>query len=104
MQSSGPREVVARTNEARLARPILRDDEAASLGAVRLPSVEQSFIEPQFRVVEVDNDSRLGSEARWSDTVNTRADLDLWLSSYVLSPSSTRPPSWYSGIQVRENR
>lgn len=88
----GAREVVARTNAARMDRPIIRDDEAASLGPIRLPTVADSFVEPTFRVTEVDANSRVGSEEWWQTQTTSRADLDRWLAGFVLSSGSTETP------------
>lgn len=89
---AGPREVIARANSARMGRPIIRDDEAASLGSIRLPSVEASYVEPNFRVVEVDSESRVGSEEWWQGAASSRTDLDKWLAGFVLTTASTELP------------
>jgi hypothetical protein len=74
---------------AALARPILAEGEAPS--GVRLPTLGEGYLDPDFRVRPVAGGDVPADEAWWKD-VPVRSDLTLYLAGALTSPEATSAP------------
>jgi transcriptional regulator with XRE-family HTH domain len=74
---------------AALSRPILAQDDAPA--GMRLPSLEQGYQDPDFRIREVIGDDWPSDEAWWSD-VPVRARLTEHLAAALSTPQATVAP------------
>jgi hypothetical protein len=85
----GVRESLARTYRAALNRPALDSNEAPA--EVRIPSLADSYVDPDFRVAEVGPSDNAADESWWNQ-VSVRSDLTEFLVGYLTSPAATTAP------------
>ena len=74
---------------AMLRRPILTDGETPM--GVRLPTLNEGYLDPDFRVALVEG-GELPSDENWWDQVPVRADLTEYLAGVLTSPEATAAP------------
>ena len=74
---------------AALARPILAEGEAPS--GIRLPTLEEGYLDPDFRVRPVTGGDVPADEAWWAG-VPVRSDLTGYLAGVLTSPEATSAP------------
>jgi hypothetical protein len=72
-----------------LGRPILAEDQ--TLTGVRLPTLEESYVDPDFRVSAV-RTGELSSDEDWWAAVPVRSDLTEYLSDFLTSPGAATAP------------
>ena len=82
---------LALSNEYRavLERPILAEEQ--TLTGVRLPTLEQSYLDPDFRVGAV-RAGELSSDEDWWAPVPVRRDLTEYLGDFLTSPGAATAP------------
>jgi hypothetical protein len=82
---------LALSNEYRavLERPILAEEQ--TLTGVRLPTLEQSYLDPDFRVSAV-RAGELSSDEDWWAPVPVRRDLTEYLGDFLTSPEAAAAP------------
>ena len=74
---------------AALRRPILAEGETPT--GVRLPTLDEGYLDPDFRVAIVES-GELPSDEDWWDRVPVRADLTEYLAGVLTSPEATAAP------------
>lgn len=74
---------------AALHRPILTEGEAPT--GVRLPTLSEGYLDPDFRIAIVEN-GELPSDEDWWDQVPVRTDLTDYLAGVLTSPEATAAP------------
>ena len=72
-----------------LGRPILAEDQ--TLTGVRLPTLEESYLDPDFRVSAV-RAGELSSDENWWAAVPVRRDLTEYLGDFLTSPEAVTAP------------
>ena len=72
-----------------LGRPILAEDQ--TLTGVRLPTLEESYLDPDFRVSAV-RAGELSSDEDWWAAVPVRRDLTEYLGDFLTSPEVSTAP------------
>ena len=72
-----------------LGRPILAEDQ--TLTGVRLPTLEESYLDPDFRVSAV-RAGELSSDEDWWAAVPVRRDLTEYLGDFLTSPEASTAP------------
>jgi hypothetical protein len=72
-----------------LGRPILAEDQA--LTGVRLPTLEDSYLDPDFRVSAVRAGELSSSEDWWAE-IPVRRDLTEYLGDFLTSPEASTAP------------
>ena len=72
-----------------LGRPILAEDQ--TLTGVRLPTLQDSYLDPDFRVSEV-RAGELSSDEEWWAAVPVRRDLTEYLGDFLTSPEAVTAP------------
>jgi len=72
-----------------LERPILAEDQ--TLTGVRLPTLEESYLDPDFRVSAV-RAGELSSDEDWWAPVPVRRDLTEYLGDFLTSPGAATAP------------
>ncbi len=93
-RSDGPardQDALAKANRAILEQPLIRLGEMDGVAGVRIPSIDDGYVVPQFRFAVVDADSRPSSEEWWGARP-VRSDLDEFLVAYLASARSTQHP------------
>jgi hypothetical protein len=80
---------LSRAYRAALRRPILAEGDAPA--GMRLPSLEEGYLDPDFRVRAVAGESWPSDEAWWSEAP-VRADLTEYLVGALTSPEATAAP------------
>jgi len=93
LPSRGPaaESVTALSNAYRavLARPILAEGETPT--GVRLPTLEEGYLDPDFRIAPVAG-GELPSDESWWDDCPVRSDLTEYLAGVLTSPEATEAP------------
>lgn len=89
-RSAPVRTTLNNANDGRLMRPILSSTEAAGYGHLQLPSVGESFVPPDYKVVRTTAASRIADEHWWSK-LKRWENLDLWFPAFVTSADAARP-------------
>nr|WP_157527967.1 hypothetical protein [Kibdelosporangium sp. MJ126-NF4]CEL16786.1 hypothetical protein [Kibdelosporangium sp. MJ126-NF4]CTQ91985.1 hypothetical protein [Kibdelosporangium sp. MJ126-NF4] len=85
----GRRQAMARAHRALLAEPILVSDGTAQ--EFRIPTVEQAYINPRYRVRWVADGGTPGHESWW-DEVEAADDIQRFLVGHLTSSPATRAP------------
>jgi hypothetical protein len=80
---------VARANRAALDRPILPADEAPA--GVCIPTLQQSYVNPRFRIADASSSQELASEECWGRQP-VRDDLQSFLIGFLTGPQVTDAP------------
>jgi hypothetical protein len=87
-----PGEALARANRDVLSRPLVQgtvaDDHAET---IRFPTVEESYINPSYRLTVADRATRSADESWW-DGRPVRRDLDLMITTQLTTFDGTRRP------------
>ncbi|MEU3642899.1 hypothetical protein AB0E59_05890 [Lentzea sp. NPDC034063] len=89
-RSTPVRAALSNANDGRLTRSILTSTEAAGYGHLQLPSVGESFVPPDYKVVCTTAASRIADEHWWSKLAR-QENLDLWFPAFVTSADAARP-------------
>jgi hypothetical protein len=74
---------------AALARPILAEGEAPA--GIRLPTLEEGYLDPDFRVRPV-ADGDVPADETWWAGIPVRSDLTEYLAGVLTSPEATSAP------------
>ena len=74
---------------AALHRPILTEGEAPT--GVRVPTLDEGYLDPDFRIAAVES-GELPSDEDWWDQVPVRTDLTDYLAGVLTSPEATAAP------------
>ncbi|ONI83714.1 hypothetical protein ALI22I_35230 [Saccharothrix sp. ALI-22-I] len=82
------RTALARGYRAALGRPIVEGDVQPGLV---LPTLEQAYVSPGFKVIEVGQGDDVSQESWWSEKP-VRVDLDDYLAGYLTSSQATSAP------------
>jgi hypothetical protein len=80
---------LASAHRAMLGRPILSDGEASD---VNLPTLEDGYVDPDFRVLAVEAGDRPASEEWWA-AATTRSDLPEYLVGALTAPTAWAAPT-----------
>ena len=80
---------LSRAYRAVLHRPVLSSDEVPE--GLRLPSLEDIYVNPDFRVAPADRAARFAEESWW-DRQSVRNDLEGFLLGYLTAPQAARAP------------
>ncbi|GAB3901621.1 NACHT domain-containing protein [Kibdelosporangium lantanae] len=80
---------LARSYRAQLAEPLLRPDEVSH--QFTIPTVEDAYINPRFRVGAVHPDSSPSQEPWW-EPFDERSDIHQYLVAYLTSSQASRAP------------
>lgn len=80
---------LARAYAATLGRPILVSGEASQ--GLRIPSLAEAYVNPDFRVADVETAEQLANEKWWSKH-KVRDDLQSFLVGYLTALDSTETP------------
>lgn len=83
------RTALARAYRALLAEPVLAPDDVPP--ELNLPTVEQAYVNPRFRVREVDRAGNPSRESWWKE-VGDAGDIQRFLVGHLTSPRATRAP------------
>jgi hypothetical protein len=83
------RHALARTYQAALARPVLGLQDVPD--GLRLPLLGEAYVNPSFRVVQVDAADRLARESWWQEHP-VRDDLQGFLVAHLTAPQATEAP------------
>lgn len=82
------RQALSRLYRAALDRPVLDSEDAG--GAVRIPPLSDAYIDPSYRVAEINPSDQLSEDSWWNHPV--RSDLTSFLLGYLTTPASTSAP------------
>lgn len=85
---------LARSHEAALSRPVL--DAASAPDGIRVPALEEMYLDPDFRVRPVAGQHGPADEAWW-ERAPVREDLTRYLAGALTSAGQERTPCWCSG-------
>ena len=94
---SGPRpvgrqrEALARANRDVLSRPVVRWPDGGQSEGITFPTVEESYINPAYRLAVADRTTRPADESWWS-AQRVRTDLDLMVTTLLTTFDATRRP------------
>jgi hypothetical protein len=80
---------LARSSEAALARTVL--DASSGPEGIRVPTLREMYLDPDFRVREVDGSSGPASESWWAEAP-VRTDLTVYLAGALTSADSADAP------------
>jgi hypothetical protein len=89
MQAADSAKAMCEAYRAMLGRPILAEGKTPS--GVRLPTLEDGYLEPDFRVAAVTG-GELPSDEGWWHEVPVRCDLTEYLAGVLTSPEATSAP------------
>jgi hypothetical protein len=83
------RESLANAYRAALGRPVLSS--ADMPGGLQMPTLREAYIDPAFRVAQVDVSDPLAKESWWRQHA-VRTDLHQFLAGHLTSPQAVRAP------------
>jgi hypothetical protein len=83
------RQTVSDAYQAKLRRPVLST--RSSDEELHIPSLDESYINPDFRVSEVRVDDQFGQE-QWWEPLPVRQDIQEFFVGHVTSPGATEAP------------
>ena len=89
--ATGLREIVANANRMILDEPIFPAEEKRHGPDVTFSAVRRMYIDPRFRVIKYDEDTR-PSDERWWNAHRSRAEFDIMFAAYVTASDATRLP------------
>jgi len=83
--------IIDRVNQRALGEPIVSAGGSRHGPDITFPPVRQMYVNPRFQVARLSADARVADERWWTD-VPSRAEFDLALAAYVITPEAVRFP------------
>ncbi|WP_410644608.1 NACHT domain-containing protein [Amycolatopsis sp. lyj-346] len=85
-------EIVRRAAVAELEEPVISPSVSLSRESeIKFPSIQKSYIEPNYRIASYDRDSHVASEFWWRQ-IPVHADLDIRLAGFFFNPEAAKIP------------
>ncbi len=90
-RAAGVRDTLAALNRGVLDEPLIPVDEAGDLQGVRVPTVDDGYINPCFRWAVAEPETQAGDHAWWARRP-VETDIETFLAAHLVSPMAAERP------------